>query len=600
LLLREQLSNPAAADLLREDEEALMQTDLLAYVMPGNDHFLLRGWTAPFYDSLYEMRFPPRRYTAYLGLIAVLLSLLALLRRFREAAPWLVFSVLLLGLALGHELRFNGQVYPHIPTLYRLLEPLELFRLMRVPDRYNLFLALPVAMMSGLGAAVLLARVGRRRRQNGVTIALAALILLEYLAVPVTVTANPALPAFYEDLARETGEFVILNLPLDPLLAKSYMFDQIVHGRPIMQGNLSRTPQSAYNSINDNPFLASLRYAQEMDPRLPDVSRQLAGLHDLGIRYLILHKDKVGADRILHWQRYLLTEPHYEDEQVAVYQTTFEVSRDAPLLAPMAGGLGPVRTIIARDCLAPGEPLALDIGWGSTKALPQDLLVEIALQDAAGSVAWGETFALSAGWPTSQWPQDSLAWGYYTLPLPPHFPAGQYEVVARLIVEDGGEPIGKPFAVAEIRVQETSCPVGSELAGAQEVHARYGDALSLLAYEMTQDDKLKIRLYWQALRHMDQAYTFFVHVFDPATGLPVAQHDGMPHQGAYQTSYWGLDEIITEDVEVWLADLPPGEYGLAIGVYDAAAGQRLTAVDGAGREMPDGRLILPDQINIPE
>jgi hypothetical protein len=68
LLLQEQRSDPGAANLFREGEETIMQSDLLAYVTPSNGHFLLREVTEPIYDKYYEARSSSRRYSPYIGL----------------------------------------------------------------------------------------------------------------------------------------------------------------------------------------------------------------------------------------------------------------------------------------------------------------------------------------------------------------------------------------------------------------------------------------------------------------------------------------------------------------------------------------------------
>ncbi|MGB3714004.1 MAG: hypothetical protein WA996_06205 [Candidatus Promineifilaceae bacterium] len=72
----------------------------------------------------------------------------------------------------------------------------------------------------------------------------------------------------------------------------------------------------------------------------------------------------------------------------------------------------------------------------------------------------------------------------------------------------------------------------------------------------------------------------------------------MPRQWTYPTSLWGLDEIIDDSILISLEDVPPGEYGIAIGVYDSITGERLPLVDGTGASIQDGRLILPEVIKI--
>jgi hypothetical protein len=131
------------------------------------------------------------------------------------------------------------------------------------------------------------------------------------------------------------------------------------------------------------------------------------------------------------------------------------------------------------------------------------------------------------------------------------------------------------------------------------VGARFGDVLRLLGYQLRQDGEgLHLTLHWRSERRMGTDYKVFVHVFDPATGIPVAQDDAMPLRWTYPTSLWGPGEAVTDVIPISLQGTPAGSYGLAVGVYDPASGdakhrmERLPVVDAGGQSLPDGRLIL--------
>ncbi|MGD2050822.1 MAG: glycosyltransferase family 39 protein, partial [Chloroflexota bacterium] len=132
----------ASVNLLREGEDTFMQTDVLAYFTPPGSNPLVGEVTGEFYDHYYQDRSPGRRFTAYIGLTALVLAIMGVKYQGRESLPWIMMAVILILLALGPLLRINGQFYERAPTLYRLLSPLGIFQLMRVPDRFNVFLAL--------------------------------------------------------------------------------------------------------------------------------------------------------------------------------------------------------------------------------------------------------------------------------------------------------------------------------------------------------------------------------------------------------------------------------------------------------------------------
>ncbi len=595
LLLQEQQNDPGAADIFREGEESIMQADLLAYITPSNDHFLLRDVTTPLYDQYYDVRFPSRRYSPYIGFTIFLLVILAILKRRRDALPWLVMGLVLILLAMGPVLRVNGQEYPGFPMLYRFLEPLQVFRLMRVPDRFNMFLALPVAMLGSLGALVVFSKLEKKWMAGAASIGIVFLILLEYLVLPVRLYDIPRPSPFYHDLAGEPGAFAVLNLPFDSLKAKEYMFAQVTHQRPLVQGNLSRIPPGAYETIESNPWLNTLRNAVEMDPNYHDVSQQLSLLAEQDIRYVMMHKNLVGADRIQHWQRYLLSQSLYEDENIIVYRTQPQPGQDFQLEQEVIPGLGIVRVMTSGECVLAGQTYEVDVGWGSIILVGQDLTAELALIDSAGAGILEERFPISDGYPSNQWPANALYWGYYQMGMPEDIPEGSYDLELTLLNAETEAKLSSPQSLGKLEVEQAPCSVNA-IEDAQEINASFGDRLRLLAYEFEQDGRLDLRLYWQASQRMEKDYKIFIHVYDLNTAVPVAQDDAMPHRNAYPTRFWGLEEIVDDRIQISLNGVPPGTYGLAVGVYDPINGERLEVIDGKGMQVQDGRLILPENV----
>ena len=100
----------------------------------------------------------------------------------------------------------------------------------------------------------------------------------------------------YVHLAGEQGEFALLNVPVDPYQSKPYMFAQVTHGRPILQGHSSRYPAGTFDYLDAQPWLREMRKYSDIPPKREDVGRQLAALAEEGIRYMIVHKRGVGED----------------------------------------------------------------------------------------------------------------------------------------------------------------------------------------------------------------------------------------------------------------------------------------------------------------
>jgi hypothetical protein len=78
-----------------------------------------------------------------------------------------------------------------------------------------------------------------------------------------------------------------------------------------------------------------------------------------------------------------------------------------------------------------------------------------------------------------------------------------------------------------------------------------GDQFALIGYDLDRSEvkpgeSIRLRLYWQALRRPDNAYTVFAHVRDAANHI-VAQTDSPPQAGAYPTSFWDADEVVIDE-----------------------------------------------------
>lgn len=594
LLAGQQRTTPA--DLLIQGEEDTKQTDLLAYLTPGGSHPVVGTFTQPAYDRYYANRSGGSRFYAYIGVTALALALLGMWKARRICLSWVVMALTLLLLALGPILRINGRLYPAMPMPYRLAARSFVVRLLRFPDRFNMFLALPVAVLAAYGVTQILALVRRRGRWPTVVVSclLGGVILFEYAGLPVPLQ-QPQTSPFYVRLAAEPGDFAVFNLPIDPQKSKLYMFAQTVHHHPILQGKTARFPEGTFAYLDGHPWLRSLRQSGEMDPKLTDVSRQLASLAEDDVRYIILHKTQVGADRLARWQHYLLITPRFEDEHIVVYATAPLAGQDFTLIDDLAPGIGLIRVITSTGCLNPGGVLEVDVGWGTTAAPGRDWQVALALVSGRDTISQAEVFPLSPAWPTREWPANGVAWGYYTLHTDPSLPTGAYTVTLALVDPATGAMQGQPTAVGQVTVSQSPClfPIPPD---AVRVNALFGDDLRLLGYQLRHDtDRLTVTLHWRSERRMQTDYKIFVHVFDPATATPVAQDDAMPHRWAYPTTFWEPGETVEDVIPISLKGAPAGIYGVAVGVYDPATLERLPVINEIGQPQSDSRLVLPGE-----
>jgi 4-amino-4-deoxy-L-arabinose transferase-like glycosyltransferase len=86
---------------------------------------------------------------------------------------------------------------------------------------------------------------------------------------------------------------------------------------------------------------------------------------------------------------------------------------------------------------------------------------------------------------------------------------------------------------------------------------------------------LPIELVWRAEKKIDKRYKVFVHV-GKDDAPPIAQFDGEPVGGFRPTNSWNAGEEILDRRGVWFKPgTPRGKFGVFVGLYDGATGERL-------------------------
>jgi len=436
---------------IRQDR---MQTDLLAYVVPSRFHPLWGRAVAPIYGRLGGPNEPRR--VVYLGYIVMVLLGYGLARKGvrRRTGLWWGGILLWWLMALGPFLKLYGHIYRNIPLPYYLPSRLYAFQLLKIPDRYNLMLSLPVAVVVGYAAADLMTRLKDKSRARVLT-ALSVLVLFEYLGVPVKMQPLEIGP-FYEQLAREEGEFGIVELSIDfHRTAKRYMLYQTVHGHPIVEGHVSRRPPGAMAFLDAHPLLRSLYQTHEMDPALTDVSRQLRALRDAGFRYIIIHKQFMDVEHVTRWRDYLTIAPRHEDDDLVVFTTDPQPGVDFALTLVPEQALGIVRATVTPESLCAGEVLTVTLRWGTVEPPGCDFLAQLGLVDAQGRVHQQWTMSLVAGWPTSEWRAGDLAIAVYPLVLQADVQPGLYTVTVALEDPAAGT-VSLPLEVGTVQIQASS------------------------------------------------------------------------------------------------------------------------------------------------
>lgn len=112
------------------------------------------------------------------------------------------------------------------------------------------------------------------------------------------------------------------------------------------------------------------------------------------------------------------------------------------------------------------------------------------------------------------------------------------------------------------------------------------------ARTLARGDTLNVVLLWQSEGKINKSYKVFNHLLS-ATGELVAQRDDFPLSRIRPTQTWQIGETLEDTYRILLDEkLPPGEYELSVGMYDARTLERLAAYDAQGNRLPEDRIVI--------
>jgi len=486
---------------------------------------------------------------SYVGLIGGILALIGIL--FRREARWcllLCFTAWIL--ALGPVLRVNDQVLVGsiggyqavLPLPFALLNRLPLFELAQTPANFMCLFAAMYALLVGFGTAVCCTSgliQGRGRYAQIVIAGIFVFLLLEDFKLVGEFPSVPAdVPREILNLRRQRDIRAVYNVPYDdPLAVSEALFLQTAHAKPLIVGQDARVTTVGR---------ARLALLSKFQPSL---------LQDAGADIVIINKARAmesGQLDLLHWRaREALGEPLYEDQRYAVYETPVIRDRAPALYAPVNDAQSHV-TYIYKE-----QP-----GWLEFSAVLEALnrRVLLSLNDTPL-----ETLLVNGRIPLSI-PLPMARRGYHSLRISPDPPCPERVDTALLNCQ-------------RVNVEEVRIEVLSD--GAIYDPIRIDDGIILAGYllpEVSDDDLIRIRFWWQFEVDRSEKDVRFVHVLDPngrlVPGSPPDHHFGALSAGSELTETVSLDKTMLE----------AGEHRVLTGWYQLPQAIRydvLTDVDGA-------------------
>jgi hypothetical protein len=264
-----------------------------------------------------------------------------------------------------------------------------------------------------------------------------------------------------------------------------------------------------------------------------------------------------------------------------------------------------------------GDTLTLALTWSAASAPEVDTRVRWRLLAPDGAVEFEHTADLCP-YATSHWRAGDSFEARYDLRIDPALRPGHYRLVLNVLDLDGRAfwPADEEVTTVEITPRERLFELPAGISYPLDV--TLGTGVHLRGYDLPlpsgeiqapsapsprpggcslqPGDTLSLTLYWQFDGPTDIPYTAFVHLVGP-DGRPHGQVDRFP--GGAPTTSAAPGQVIIDQITLPVdADAPAGAYRIAVGLYDAISGGRLSAIDGAGQPLPNDQAILPSTLSV--
>lgn len=285
-----------------------------------------------------------------------------------------------------------------------------------------------------------------------------------------------------------------------------------------------------------------------------------------------------------------------------------------PADVPMSFRFGEAIELLGYDRpepVRPGDEAKVTLCWQATAPISQNYTVflEIVGPDSQG---YGRlvTYPGRGNYATSLWAVRTPFCDRYAVPLGETIPApaaAEMRVSLLVTTDVNGERLpvtdaaGGPIQSNAVSIPLKIRAVSPAPVLAQRVEYRFGDELVLRGYELkpaSEGHTVRVVLRWEALKDLLTNYTIFVHLRDtPDHAYTLG--DSPPRNGWYPTSLWQKGEVVLDEHTLTLpsGNLPP--LALYIGAYATDTGVRLPAFDAEGKPIPNGEVMLEQDLTFP-
>lgn len=606
----------------------LYSADLLSFVSLSP----FTPWTKPFAPaySYNVLNANLIEGSAYLGIIAVGLAILAVIARRKSVGLWLTLALGSMVFALGPILKWKEQ--PVVYTLgldksnvvlpWALFQNLPLINLIRTPGRFNFMTGLALGLLAAYGLYIILHRLNRTAWRVVLCGVLMIGVMAEYqVKFPFGVFSR-AEPDYFYQLANRADMRAVFDVPYMNT-TKDALYEQMAHQKPIPAGYYARLTQA---DITQLMLLSDVArgLAWTADSNTTTFPGQALTADDVrsvlkahGIDVLVYHWNLLDKATTLPWATATFGPPTYQDGDIAVFEVPAPAAPSERLVVthqwqylwpysePGEGWYPDVEDRLRKVGQAP-DSLWLKGGARLLAYTPNRVLQRFTFTldplfrahtisfNLDGHPLYDGTIGPAPTtldfWAVLQPGVHTLAFtvndGCTPLPVPP---ACLQNGITPTTADNACTAPGVCLSanLTRLQIDQSSAPF-------QTANVQLGEGMRLQGFQFTtplkRGQNLIVATDWLAAQRLPGDYHLFIHVLDQ-NGTPIAQFDGIPGNGLYPTTKWSAPQQWSEVTALPIPDnAPAGTYEVYAGWYAYPNLARLSV--SSGKRAADGLVYL--------
>lgn len=340
--------------------------DVGSFFTPSEYHTVFGKYVKDFRAGVFLGGPTPK--ANYIGFSILFLIIYAIAKVDRKKTGlWIVAGLIFILLSLGPILQFFGvvtiptselgldtlarNIFPGtnergldiirenlvIPLPYTVLHFIPFVNVARDASRFFVMALLCFSVLVGFACKNLFENFKDKKLFNKINIKnllmviIPLIIFFEFMIIPIPHTQLDP-PMAYEQIISDTEDYAIFEVPFHRYF--EYMYYQTFHNKKLVNGMIGRTPESSKRFIKSVPFLELLSKPilineTEMERQKELSQETINTLKDNNIKYVIFHKtslhnwfmNETEAKNTEVLLDYIFEEPHYEDEEIIIYQT---------------------------------------------------------------------------------------------------------------------------------------------------------------------------------------------------------------------------------------------------------------------------------------